>query len=115
MEGEFAEELKERQQYWLEHLRAASARGVSLAEYARMEQLDSDALYRWRTLFRRRGEITAKETKEATVRFSAVRIDNGSAALSAVTVRVGSVLQIECASLPSPQWLAAFARELAHR
>lgn len=86
-----------------------------MAEYARMEQLDSDALYRWRTLFRRKGEITEKESKEPAPRFSAVRIDNGSAALSAVRVRVGSVLQIECASLPSAQWLAAFARELVQR
>jgi hypothetical protein len=53
MEREFTEELKERQRYWLQHLQAASARGVSLAEYARTEQLDSDALYRWRKLFRR--------------------------------------------------------------
>jgi len=112
MEREFTEELKERQRYWLQHLQAASARGVSLAEYARTEQLDSDALYRWRKLFRRKGEITGKQSKEPAVRFSAVRIGSAGAALGAVTVRVGSVLQIECASVPSPQWLAAFAREL---
>lgn len=106
MEREFSEELKERQRYWLGHLQAAGARAVSLAEYARIEQLDSDTLYRWRALFKRKGVITAKECAEPAVRFSSVRVANSSAELSAVTVRVGSALQIECASLPSPQWLA---------
>jgi hypothetical protein len=106
MEREFSEELKERQRYWLQHLQAAGARAVSLAEYARIEHLDSDALYRWRALFKRKGVITAKECADPAVGFSAVRVANGGTALSAVTVHVGSVLQIECASLPSPQWLA---------
>ena len=110
MEREFSDELKERQQYWLQHLQAAGARGVSLAEYARKEQLDSDCLYRWRALFKRKGVITANEPEDAAVRFSAVRIS--SAAVNAVTVRVGSVLQIECASLPSPQWLAELCERL---
>jgi hypothetical protein len=39
MEQGISEELKERQCYWLDHLRATSAQGVKLAEYARVAQL----------------------------------------------------------------------------
>ena len=39
MDQEFSEELKQRQRYWLEHLRAARAQGVTLAEYARAAQM----------------------------------------------------------------------------
>jgi hypothetical protein len=42
-------------------------------------------------LFRRKGKITAKQSKEPAVRFNAVRIGSAGAALSAVTLRVGSV------------------------
>jgi hypothetical protein len=39
MEAGFSEELKQRQRYWLDHLRAASAQGMRLAEYARVAQV----------------------------------------------------------------------------
>jgi transposase-like protein len=116
MGEEFSEQLQARQQYWWEHLQAAVSRGVTIAEYARTEQLDSDALYRWRALFRRQGRLTAPEPEKAprsktnasaAVSFSAVQIA-GSGAV--VTVSLGRSLQMQCASWPSPQWLA----ELSH-
>jgi hypothetical protein len=106
MEPGSSQELKERQRYWLEHLGAASGRGMSLAEYARAKQLDSDALYRWRALFKRKGISPVETSDTAAAAFSAVRIAAGADAHGAVTVRVGALLQVQCSSLPSPQWLA---------
>jgi hypothetical protein len=44
MDQGFSEELKQRQRYWLEHLRAASVQEVTLAEYGRVAQVDCDAV-----------------------------------------------------------------------
>jgi transposase-like protein len=113
MEPLFSEELKERQRYWLEHLRAARARGLKLAEYAREAQLESDALYRWRALFKRQGisiEASA-ETAPVPVSFAAVRVV--PAALSGcagVTVYVGAQIHVRCASWPEPRWLAELSQ-----
>lgn len=111
MEAGLAEELKQRQRYWLDHLRAASAQGVRLAEYARVAQLDSDALYRWRALFKRKGVSIVEICGTAPVGFAAVRVASAEVSHSAVTLQVGAVLQVRCASLPEPGWLA----ELSHR
>jgi hypothetical protein len=111
MDQEFSEELKQRQRYWLEHLRAAHAQGVTLAEYARVAQVQSDALYRWRALFKRKGVSINDEPGAAPVSFAAVRVAAAEVSSSAgVTVHVGALL-VRCASLPDPQWLA----ELSHR
>jgi len=115
MEPGFSEELKQRQQYWLEHLRSACSQGVTLAEYARVAQLDSDALYRWRALFKRKGVALSAAAANSAVGFSAVRIAAEANALSPVIVRVGPLVQVQCASLPSPQWLAELSQRLQER
>jgi transposase-like protein len=110
MEVGFSEELKARQQYWLEHLRSACSQGVTLAEYARVAQVDSDALYRWRALFKRKGVPVSAAAASSVIGFSAVRIAGSADAQRAVTVRVGAGVQVQCVSLPSPQWLAELSR-----
>jgi transposase-like protein len=118
-----SEQLKAPLQHWWEHVQAAISRGVTIAEYARAEQLDSEALYRWRALFRRQGRLTAAEPKKAPrsastgdsgarARFSAVRVTGSSAV---VTISVGALLQVQCASWPSPQWLAELSHCLQER
>jgi hypothetical protein len=112
MDQGFSEELKQRQRYWLEHLRAASAQGVTLAEYARVAQVESDALYRWRALFKRKGVAIVESCETKAVSFAAVRVTRPEAnGPSVVTVQVGAVVQVRCTSLPDPRWLA----ELSHR
>jgi hypothetical protein len=112
MEVGFSEELKQRQRYWLDHLRAASAQGVTLAEYARVAQVDSDALYRWRALFKRKGVSILESSVAAPVSFAAVQLSGTETSAGAgVTVHVGAVLQVRCASWPDPRWLV----ELSHR
>jgi hypothetical protein len=108
--------VKQRQRYWLEHLRAASAQGVTLAEYARVAHVDSDALYRWRALFKRKGVAIVENSVAAPVSFAAVQVVGTQASDDpGVTVRVGTVLQVRCASLPDPRWLAELSQRLQER
>ena len=112
MEAGFSEELKQRQRYWLEHLRAASAQGVKLAEYARVAQVDSDALYRWRALFKRKGVSIVEHCAGSPVSFAAVQVAAAQTSGGGVTVHVGALLQVRCSSLPDPGWLAELSQRL---
>jgi hypothetical protein len=111
MDQGFSEELKQRQRYWLEHLRTANTQGVTLAEYARVAQVDSDALYRWRALFKRRGVPIVASPGDVPVSFAAVRVaatEVGSG--NGVTVYVGAAVQVRCLSWPDPRWLAQLSQ-----
>ncbi|HEV2270617.1 MAG TPA: hypothetical protein VGR92_14265 [Steroidobacteraceae bacterium] len=111
MEQGFSEELKERQRYWLEHLRAANAQGLKLAAYARVAQLDSDALYRWRALFKRQGILIAASTEAVPVSFAAVRVARAEVCSSGeVSVYIGAQVHVRCTSWPDPRWLAELSQ-----
>ncbi len=47
--------ITERQQYWLDHLKAANADGSSLVEYAKANDLKVKDLYQWKTSLTKRG------------------------------------------------------------
>ena len=47
-----------------------------MAEYARVAQVDSDALYRWRALFKRKGVSIAENLGAAAVSFAAVQVSD---------------------------------------
>lgn len=116
MDQGFSEELKRRQSYWLEHLRAAHMQGVRLAEYARVAQVDSDALYRWRALFKRKGVSIVESLGAAPVSFAAVRVTAAEAGdEDGVTVHVGALVQVRSRSWPDPRWLAQLSQRLAER
>ena len=55
--------ITERQQYWLDHIRAAAAFEGSLVEYAKAEGLKVKDLYQWKTVFAHRGVIAGKVDK----------------------------------------------------
>ncbi|HEV2272054.1 MAG TPA: hypothetical protein VGR92_21590 [Steroidobacteraceae bacterium] len=113
MEQGFSEELKERQRYWLEHLRAASAQGLKLAEYARVAQLDGDALYRWRALFKRQGISTAASAEAVPVSFATVRVARAEVCSpGGVTVYIGAQVHVRGTSWPDPRWLAELSQRL---
>jgi len=61
----------ERQQYWLNHIRAADASDGTLVDYAKGEGLKVKDLYQWKTLLARRGVIVGKADKPTA--FVAVR------------------------------------------
>ncbi len=113
MEQGFSEELKERQRYWLDHLRAAGAQGLKLGEYARVAQLDSDALYRWRALFKRQGISMAASAEAVPVSFAAVRVATAEVCSSGgVSVYIGAQVHVRCPSWPDPRWLAELSQRL---
>ena len=113
MEQDISTELKERQRYWLEHLRTASAQRLKLAEYARVAQLDSDALYRWRALFKRQGISITASTETLPVSFAAVRVARAEVCSSGgVTVYIGAEVHLRCTSWPEPGWLAELSQRL---
>lgn len=47
--------ITERQQHWLDHIRAADAFDGSIADYARSEGLKPKELYSWKGILARRG------------------------------------------------------------
>ena len=57
-------EITERQQYWLDHIRAAEAHEESIAAYARAEGLTPKELYQWKTILTRRGLLAGKKVSQ---------------------------------------------------
>jgi len=63
-------------------------------------QVDSDALYRWRALFKRKGVSISENLGAAAVSFAAVQVsDSQPCGGTGVTVYVGAVLRLRCPSL----------------
>src|SRR6056297_1727177 len=62
--------ITERQQYWLDHIRAAEAFDGSIADYARSEGLKPKELYSWKGILDRRGLLDRPpaETNDGFVR-----------------------------------------------
>lgn len=60
-------EITERQQYWLEHIKAAQASKGTLVAYAAAHDLKVKDLYQWKTALARRGLLPGKSAKAAFV------------------------------------------------
>ena len=58
--------ITERQQYWLDHIRAAAAFYGSLAEYARSAGLRPKELYSWKGILGSRGLLDGAATPRAS-------------------------------------------------
>ena len=54
------------QQHWLDHSRAVDESELSLAEYAKLHQLNINAFYNGRHLLRKKGLLDLAEEKPAT-------------------------------------------------
>ncbi len=50
-----AKSITERQQYWLDHLKAAEAQSLTLVSYAKANDLKVKDLYQWKTSLTKRG------------------------------------------------------------
>lgn len=111
--------LTGRQQEWLTHLRRAEARKMPLAQYCRAQGLSVQSLYNARyelTLQERRSTASnpAPKKSRSTNPFVAVQMAPSPAApVAACRVHLKDVT-IECASLPSPSWLAQLAMGAPH-
>lgn len=60
-------EITERQQAWLDHIKAADASDGSLVAYAAAHDLKVKDLYQWKTALARRGLLPGKTRKPAFV------------------------------------------------
>lgn len=59
--------ITKRQQYWLDHIKAAEASGGTLVAYASAHKLKVKDLYQWKTALTRRGFLLEKKPKPAFV------------------------------------------------
>ena len=71
-------QLTERQVYWLEHLRACEASGLTVSAYAKKHRLSIHALYQSRKVYRRR-EAFASSPKRSSVTFARVEAVSSAA------------------------------------
>jgi len=111
--------LQDRRERWFDHVRRAQRAGGSVAEYARSIQVPPRVLYYWCNVFRRQGAASAERRTHAVSTFTAVRVEpSGRQAPctdSALRLLLPDGAQLHWPSLPSPQWLAAFARDWTAR
>ena len=96
-EADMTQELTAKQQYWAEQIKSAERSGISLAEYARQQNIPAHQLYHWRRTLR---QVTTTEVTTKT-RFSQV-----------VSMDAGPVLSLHLAhatlrfrALPDADWL----------
>lgn len=108
-------ELTRRQEGWLTHLRRAEARKMSLAQYCRAQGLSVQSLYNARyELARQMASKPAPKKSRSTNPFVAVQMAPSPAVPSAACRVHLKDVTIECASLPSPAWLAQLAMGAPH-
>lgn len=61
--------ITERQQHWLDHIRAAEAFVGSIADYARSEGLKPKELYSWKGILARRGLLGTEAAAKSKTGF----------------------------------------------
>jgi len=91
-----AQSLTDKQQFWTEQLQRAEESGVSLAEYARANNIVPQKLYQWRSALKK--QITTSVTTET--HFAQIV----PSAVDSLTVHLPSA-QLSFNSLPDPDWL----------
>ena len=100
------------QQQWLTHIQKAAAQQQSVAEYARANGLDADAMHRWRSQLKQRGVVVGSTPSAAFVRAEVKASPPVSISTNAPTLRVvlsnGIALEVSL----SASSLADVVREL---
>ncbi len=88
--------LTERQAYWLGHLRACAASGLTASAYAKKHRLSVHALYQARKDHRRR-EAFASSPKRSSVTFARVQAAPAAARERSWRIRFpnGAVIELE--------------------
>jgi len=107
----------ERERGLLAHVRRAEARKVSLAQYCRANGLNVQSVYNLRSRLARTEsgprQAVSKKRKPVTP-FVAVRVAAPVAPAVAACRLQAKGWMIECASLPSPEWLAGLMAGETH-
>jgi hypothetical protein len=98
-----------REQGLLVHIRRAKARKVTLTQYCRANGLNVQSLYNLRSRLARtesRPRQPTPKKRKPVAPFVAVRVASAATSPSAACRLQVKGWVIECASLPSPAWLA---------
>jgi hypothetical protein len=107
-----AEQLTEREQRCLEHLRKAAELEVTLAEYCRSFELDVKELYSAKQALGKKGLLPGKvpaAEEEKLSDFVPVHVLPTPSAEPVCRIRHPNGLLIECLSWPRAQWIAQLA------
>jgi hypothetical protein len=111
-------ELTTRERQYLDHLRAAQARELSLAQYCRGRGLSAQGLYRVSHRLARKGILLHREPvakpPEAASQFVAVRVAAPAALGAVCRLAHPSGWIIECASWPEASWMSQLVNGGAH-
>ena len=93
--------LTAKQQYWSEQLNKANSSGLSLAQYAKEQNIPIQKLYQWRSTLKK---VTTTKTVSEEVKFAPVAISD----YRPVALRLCMEESLlEFGVLPEPDWLAA--------
>lgn len=103
--------MSERSEFWLSHLSAIEAEGITTKAYAEREGLSPQALYQWR----KRLVAGGRSSRAKLGGFVPIQIEPAMAARGGCAVVIDAGLRLECASLPSVDWLAALSAALHER
>ena len=98
--------ITERQQHWLDHLKTAEARGVSLAKYAKANDLKVKDLYQWKTSLVKRGFWSPPSAS-----FVAVKAKPSSAVCSLV---LPNGIRLEFQGVLSPELIKTMVTSASH-
>ena len=99
------------------HVRRAEARKVPLTQYCEENGLNVQSLYNLRSRLARTGDVPRQpvpKKRKSVAPFVAVRVATPAASAAAACRLQGKGWVIECASLPSPEWLAGLMAGDAH-
>lgn len=100
--------LTKKQQFWLAHLEAADHSGLSLAEYAKANNLNAQTLYQWRYAFKSRPVTVSTEARFTRIVSSTPLPSNR------LTVQLFEA-QLQFDGLPDPTWLSTLLTHTAAR
>ncbi len=103
-------ELTDREQQYLDHLRGAQGRQLSLAQYCRAQGLNAQSLYRVSHRLARRGILLHREQvakkPEPRGNFVAVRVATPAALGAVCRLQHASGWVVECARWPEASWMS---------
>lgn len=102
--------LTEKQQLWLEHIRACDQFGQTMKAYAEEHDLNVSALYAWKKTLRRKGVIADSQADAPQLFRKAVVADSSHARASA---RLPSGLVLAFDDSTDPLWVARVLRALS--
>jgi len=95
-----SQQLTAKQQYWSDILASADDSGLSLAEFARANQLTAQELYRWRNQLKK----YHNRDSQPETRFTQI-VATQYSSVSALSIQIGDV-RLQFGELPNPDWLA---------